>query len=273
MKLDIKTQALQGTGQKALVPFFVAGYPDRATFRKLLSAAAAAGCPIIEVGVPFSDPIADGPVIQEASQVALSQGMTLAKALDLCAEASTCLDSDLVVMGYINPVMRMGLEVFADRAANSGVSGVVVPDLPLEESSALRRILSDAGITLVNLVAPTTSEDRVARISAVAGGFVYLVSVTGVTGARVDFESGLPGFGRKLQQAIQRPVYVGFGVSTSAQAVRICEWADGVIIGSALIRMIQEAGDGDAAVSAVSAYLSAMNRALNPDHVGSEGTS
>ncbi len=268
MKLDDITHTMRDEGAKALVPFFTAGYPDEQTFLRLLDGAAQAGCRLIEVGVPFSDPIADGPVIQASSQEALAGGMTLNRSLELCAEASQRTGAGLVMMGYINPVLRMGLETFASRAAKSGVVGVIIPDVPLEESPDIRRTLAEAGLTLIDLVAPTSGPERTARIAAVAAGFLYLVSVTGVTGSQVEFGRALAAFGAEVRQHSDLPLYVGFGVSNRDQARQICSWADGVIIGSALIRLVQTATDNDEAVATVAEFLTDINRALNP--VGGE---
>ena len=174
---------MRAAGRPALVPFLTAGYPDADTSLRLIEAAAEAGCRIVEIGVPFSDPVADGPVIQQASQRALAGGMTLAGALDLAAEAVRRFDLAVVLMGYLNPILGYGPERFAAACRQAGVSGVIVPDLPLEEAAGLRRLLAEHEVCLVELVAPTSGEDRLAAYGRTATGFLYLVSTTGVTGA------------------------------------------------------------------------------------------
>jgi tryptophan synthase alpha chain len=264
MRLREWTESTRTAGRKALVPFLTAGYPDEGTFLRLLAAATGAGCRVVEVGIPFSDPMADGPVIQASSERALAQGMTLRRALELIERASAAAPAGYVVMSYLNPILQMGVETFADRAARAGVAGVILPDVPLEESGELRPALACAGIALVDLVAPTSGDDRIAAIARQAEGFLYLVSLTGVTGVRAGLAAGLEGFIARVRCASDLPLYVGFGVSTPEQAAQVARTADGVIIGSALIRMIQDASDDNAAVAAVGAFLARVTAAMHP---------
>ncbi len=267
MRLREITESTRAAGRKALVPFFTAGYPDEATCLRLLATAAAAGCRVIEVGIPFSDPMADGPVIQASSERALAQGMTLRRALDLIERASVAgaapAPAGFVVMSYLNPILQMGVAAFAERAARAGVAGVILPDVPLEESGELRPALARAGIALVDLVAPTSGDERVAAIARQAEGFLYLVSLTGVTGVRAGLAAGLADFIARVRRASGLPLYVGFGVSTPEQAAEVARAADGVIIGSALIRLIQAAPDQEAAVAAVSGCLARVTAAMH----------
>jgi tryptophan synthase alpha chain len=257
------TEETRARGHKALVPFLTAGYPDKETSLRLLVAAVRSGCRVVEVGIPFSDPMADGPVIQAASEQALAHGMTLAHALELVARASAEAPAGYVVMSYLNPILQMGVARFAERAARAGVCGVILPDVPLEESVELRGELARAGITLVYLVAPTSGEDRVAAIARQADGFLYLVSLTGVTGAREGLAAGLEDFVARARRASDLPLYVGFGVSTPEQAAAVvCSGADGVIIGSALIRIVRDTPDARAAEAAVSAFLARVAAAM-----------
>ncbi|MFH1845308.1 MAG: tryptophan synthase subunit alpha [bacterium] len=258
------TNDIRSAGKKSLVPFFTAGYPDERTFLQLLDGAAEAGCRLLEVGVPFSDPIADGPVIQVSSQQALAGGMTLTRTLDLCAEAGDRTGAALVLMGYLNPILALGLTTFAARARQAGVAGVIIPDVPLEESTEIRTVLTGEGITFVDLVAPTSGPQRCARIAEVARGFLYLISVAGVTGSRVEFDQAVARFGDEVKRYCRLPLYVGFGVSDRQQAVAICRWADGAIIGSELIRIIQAAAGSEWAVAAVREFLVDINLAINP---------
>jgi tryptophan synthase alpha chain len=278
MRLRDLTESTRTAGRKALVPFLTAGYPDEATFLRLLAAATDAGCRVVEVGIPFSDPMADGPVIQASSERALAQGMTLKRALDLIERASASAPAGYVVMSYLNPILQMGIATFAERAARAGVAGVILPDVPLEESGELRPVLARAGIALVDLVAPTSGDERVAAIARQTEGFLYLVSLTGVTGARAGLAAGLAAFIARVRRSCDLPLYVGFGVSTPEQAAEVARSADGVIIGSALIRIvqnttiqnaavqnaaIQNAVGSDAAVAAVSTFLADVMKAMH----------
>ena len=231
MMLRDQAQAMKARGEKGLVPFLTAGFPDEETFLDLLGAASDAGCPVIEIGIPFSDPIADGPIIQESSKVALENGMSLRRALALAKKASQTSSATLVVMSYFNPILRMGIEAFARAAADAGIGGVIVPDVPLEESTELRRELARCGAAFIDLIAPTSGTRRIQRITAAADGFVYLVSVAGVTGMRSSLSSDLGGFVSRVRAHTDLPLYVGFGVSTPEQAREASRHADGVIVG------------------------------------------
>ena len=262
MTLADLTRSIRADGGKALVPFFTAGYPDTETSLRLVTSASRLGCPVIEIGVPFSDPIADGPLIQESSRRALENGMTLRKALALAERASASVSAALVVMSYVNPIFRMGIECFAEHARASGVSGVILPDVPIEESEDIRRLLAERGIALIDLVAPTSSETRIKRITACASGFLYLVSLTGVTGVRSALAADLESFIGRVRKESDLPLYVGFGVSTPDQARDVASRADGVIVGSALIRIIRSAKTGEEAVIGVERFLKQMNQAV-----------
>lgn len=256
------TESVRAREKKALVGFLTAGFPDEATFLDLLATASEAGCQIVEIGIPFSDPIADGPVIQESSKRALENGMSLRKALALAETAARTTPAALVVMSYVNPIMQMGLARFAAVAQDSGVSGVIIPDVPLEESWEIRRTLAESGITLIDLVAPTSSGDRVARIARAADGFLYLVSVTGVTGAREALSTDLGDFVGRVRKQTDLPLYVGFGVSDRHLAREAVGHADGVIIGSAIIRIVQSSRTGDEAVERVGSFLRDVKQAI-----------
>jgi tryptophan synthase alpha chain len=269
MRLGDVTGGLQERGEKALVAFLTAGYPDERTFVEVAVGAAEAGCDVIEVGVPFSDPIADGPVIQQSSQAALAGGMTLLRALDLTREIATRTETPLVIMSYLNPILNAGLEQFAEAAVESGVSGVILPDVSLEESADIRGIVAAAGLAYVDLVAPTSGTDRIRAIVAAAGdgGFLYLVSVTGVTGSGQDPSADLESFVARVRGETSLPLYVGFGISTPEQARRVAGAADGVIIGSQLIRLLGEPpAEGDEAVRRVGEFLTEVKRAVTGEH-------
>jgi tryptophan synthase alpha chain len=262
MRLGDRTNDVRGRGGKALVAFFTAGYPDAEGFLDLVRAADRAGCDVIEIGVPFSDPIADGPAIQASSAAALAGGMTLARALDLAAGLREQIRAALVVMSYVNPVLAMGFDAFASRAAGAGIGGVILPDVSLEESDAPREALAQAGIDTVHLLAPTSSDARIAAAARTASGFLYLVSVTGVTGARERLELDVGGFVERVRAHTSVPAYVGFGVSTPEIAARVAGAADGVIIGSRLIGLLDE-GPRAGAPGRVEAFLAEVRAALD----------
>ncbi len=260
MQLGEATEALRQRGRKALVAFFTAGYPDEETFLSSLREAGRAGCDLIEVGVPFSDPIADGPVIQAASTAALRKGMTLSGALELCSLVHREISPPLVVMSYINPLLAMGVGEFARRAASSGVIGVILPDVSHEESGPLRATLRGNGLTTVDLLAPTSSTDRVRTIASSAEGFLYLVSVTGVTGSRHAVHAELAAFVDRVRAEAKIPLYVGFGISSAEEAADIARVADGVIIGSRLLRLLGSDPNGP---KRVGAFLAEVRAALD----------
>ncbi len=256
------TRALREQRRKALVAYFTAGYPDSETFAALARAAVDSGVDIIEVGIPFSDPIADGPIIQASSSAALAGGMTLPRALAAIARLNADLSVPIVVMSYINPILRMGVDAFARDAAQAGVSGVVLPDVSFEESHALRPALSRAGLAYVDLVAPTSGEARAKLIAQSSDGFVYAVSMTGVTGARAASPDAAAELVEHVRAATDTPVYVGFGVSSPETAAQIARASDGVIIGS---RLMQLAGEGPAreAPARVAVFLASVRQQLD----------
>jgi len=256
------TKRIRDGGGKALVAFLTAGYPDTETFPGLVRAADAAGCDVIEIGVPFSDPIADGPVIQASSAAALAGGMTPVGALELAASVKDHVNAALVVMSYINPILAMGLDRFGVRASAAGVSGVILPDVSLEESGTPRTTLSAAGIDYVHLLAPTSDDARIATAAETASGFLYLVSVTGVTGAREKLDLDVDAFVARVRAHSSVPAYVGFGVSTPEMAAGVARVADGVIIGSRLIRLIEE-GPAGSAPARVGAFLESVRAAMD----------
>jgi len=260
--LTTRLAGIRANRRKALVAFLTAGFPTPAVFGDLVRAAADSGCDLVEIGIPFSDPIADGPVVQAASTVALAQGMTLARALEATAFLSRQVGVPIVFMSYLNPMLSFGAARFARWSARAGVSGVIIPDVPFEESDELRASMRQSGLAYIDLVAPTSSDERIQAIARSAEGFVYLVSLTGVTGAREATAAGLPELIGRVRAAMRPPVYVGFGVSSAEQARDIARDADGVIIGS---RLLQLAADGEAAGAAhrVGAFLAGVRRALD----------
>ncbi|HAA89726.1 MAG: Tryptophan synthase alpha chain [Thermoanaerobacterales bacterium 50_218] len=229
--------------QKILAVYVCAGDPDLETTSHLIPALSAAGADIIEIGVPFSDPIADGPTIQAASQRALSSGTNMRKVLELLEEVRSRDENlPLLLMTYYNPVFRYGIEEFAAQLQEKGGDGLIVPDLPVEEAAPLRSALHERGLTLIPLVAPTTPEVRLRTILEKAQGFVYCVSLTGVTGARSRLPDYLRDYLQMVRKTTDLPLLVGFGVSTPDQAAQLAPLADGVVVGSALIEAFRRSG-------------------------------
>lgn len=259
-RLTRLTQRLRAAGAKPLVPFLTAGYPDEKTFAGVLGAAARAGCPLVEIGIPFSDPVADGPVIQASSQEVLSRGMTLKRTLELAAAAERDHGLAVVLMGYLNPILKLGPTAFSDACSDAGIAGVIVPDLPPEEAGGLRALLAKGGTDLVDLVAPTTNPQRLAINAQQATGFLYLVSTTGVTGSGSAAVGGLRRYVRRVREVSPLPLYVGFGIATPQHAAEVAAVADGAIVGSALIRIINEAGDDG--IAAAAHFLDTMVQAM-----------
>jgi len=254
--------ALKKKGEKALVAYITAGYPDLETTRKLIPGLARAGVDILEVGVPFSDPTADGPVIQGASQAALKSGTTLPCILDMIGELRSSVQIPLVLFSYYNPIFSMGGAAFAKRAAAAGVDGLLVVDLPAEEAGELRVETDPAGIDFISLVAPTTAEGRIRKVMRAASGFIYYISVTGVTGTRGPELDETRKNVAAIRALTKLPVVVGFGVSTPEQARKVGEMADGVVVGSAFVKLIGEKTGSPDMIEAVGAYAASLKVAI-----------
>jgi tryptophan synthase alpha chain len=247
----------------AFIPYVTAGDPAGDATLDICRALAEEGADVIELGVPFSDPLADGPVIQRACERALASGMTLTRALDLAARIRAEVKPALVLFTYVNPILRMGLEPFAERAASAGIDGVLATDLPDEEAAELRAALQARGIRLIALLAPTSGEARLARLAKSAGGFIYYISRTGVTGERSDLPPGLASEVALIRKTTSTPVAVGFGISTHDQFRKVAAIADGVVVGSAIVRAVEEGGadPAGAARRAARAILGSEERA------------
>jgi tryptophan synthase alpha chain len=246
-------------GRAALMPYLMGGFPDLETSRAIGEAYADAGADLVELGVPFSDPLADGPVIHAAGTAALAAGATVAGVLDVCAALSARLP--VAIMCYSNLVLARGGTAFASALAQAGASGLIVPDLPLEEAPQLREVCDAAGIALIPLVAPTTPDERLRRIGALARGFLYTVSVTGTTGERKAIGDDLPDALARASAATEVPVAVGFGIATPEQAAAAADaGADGVIVGTRLVRAAAEASDPAAVAGALVSELAAALR-------------
>jgi tryptophan synthase alpha chain len=253
-------EAARTEGRAALMPYLMGGFPDQGRATAVAGAYADSGADLIELGVPFSDPLADGPTIHAADTAALEAGATLESVLETCATVGERVPVALMV--YANMLLAAGPAEFAERVAGSRASGVIVPDLPLEEQDPIREALTARGLALIPLVAPTTPPERRARICAEAEGFVYLVSTLGVTGERAELPPELADLISAAKEEASVPVAVGFGISTPQQAATVGKVADGVIIGTRLVRAVADAADGDAAVAAVTDFLRATRDAL-----------
>ncbi len=231
---------LQATGRKALVTYITAGHPDRARSAELLKGLEAAGADCIELGVPFSDPLADGPVIQRSSQIALENGMNFDGALDMVREAGVSIP--VVLFSYLNPVMNAGPDAL-QRAADAGVSGILITDLPVGADPEREAWLGSSPLAYVRLVAPTTPTARMGEIGRNGSGFVYLISRLGVTGATDSLAGDLPDTIERLRSVTSLPICVGFGIGTGNQAALVGQMADGVVVGSAIVKLAEVSVD------------------------------
>lgn len=238
--------ARRAQGRSALIPYLTAGDPSLADTPALVRAAVAAGADVIELGVPFSDPMADGPVLQRAAGRALAAGTSLPRILETVGEVRREVATPIVLFGYYNPFFRYGVDAIARDAAAAGVDGVLCVDLPPEEAGELRAAARCAGLDLIALLAPTTPATRVRQIARTASGFLYFVSVLGVTGARATLPDELPALVAAVRKATDLPVGVGFGVQRPEQAAWLAGFADAVIVGSALARVIEESAAPEA---------------------------
>jgi tryptophan synthase alpha chain len=249
---------LRASGELGIVAYVTAGDPSFAATAKFVLALAEAGADVIELGVPFSDPLADGPTIQRASERALKAGATLSKVLDLVREIRKSSEVPLVLFSYYNPVFQMGLEKFAATAAKFGADGVLITDLTPEESGDYRRILAAHSLDTVFLGAPTSTDERLEKIAACTSGFLYLISRTGVTGAKDALPDDLPAFLRRARSLTQLPLAVGFGISLPGHVSMLGGLADAAVVGSALVSEIENATANDNSPAAIDRAASAL---------------
>lgn len=262
-RLAEKLAALESEGRAGLVPFFSVGDPDLDTSRQAILAACEAGADVIELGVPFSDPIADGTVIQESSQRALAAGSSLPRVLEIVEWLRARTDVPLVLFGYYNPFFRYGDETFARDAARAGADAVLCTDVPPEEAGDLVAACRRHGLANIFLLAPTSDESRMRKVAEVASGFVYMVSVTGVTGARsTGPASNVEELVAKAREITGLPIGVGFGISTPEQAAGVARYAELVVVGSALVRRMHEAGAAGA-VEAARQFVGELRRGID----------
>lgn len=256
-----KFRTLRESGSRALIPYLTGGYPTPAATLGLLQALERGGASIIELGVPFSDPVADGPTIQRASTAALDAGTTLSKLLQIVTEFRNTSEIPLVLFGAYNPFFHYGLERFAKEASAAGVDGVLIPDLPSEEGDEVEPVFRQFGLDLIYLIAPTTPRGRKSQICKRGSGFLYYISLKGVTGARSDLTYELEEPLQEIRDCTDLPVAVGFGISTPEQAVTVARWADGIVVGSALIDVVSQAGPE--APAAAEKFMKGIREALD----------
>jgi len=262
-RIENKWAVLQSAGRKAFIAFLTAGDPGLEKTEELIPALEAAGVDIIEVGVPFSDPTADGPVIQASSQRALKKGITLEKILAMVARLRRFSGIPIVLFTYYNPILSYGPERFARDAAASSVDGLLIVDLPPEEAQELRRFTDPAGLSFISLIAPTTDPARAKMILRRATGFVYYISVTGVTGTAAPDPGDVARDVARLKTFTRLPIAVGFGISTAEQASIIAPLADGIVVGSALVKLIGEKGDSIGLTEEAFSFAGRMRRAID----------
>jgi tryptophan synthase alpha chain len=264
------TQAFERAQQGSrgvLIPYFMCGYPSAAQSIKLVLAAAQVGVDIIELGMPFSDPLADGATIQHAGQIALERGMTINGCLKIAHEISTRSDVPLILMGYYNPILVYGIKNFCQRAVASGVCGLIIPDLPPEEAEPLQQAAKQHGLSLIFLIPPTIPIERITAIAKVStsgyGSFIYCVALNGVTGARAILPLHLRDFIQRVHdytKDFHLPLAVGFGISTPEHVTELTDYADGVVVGSALVKLIDQHVEGEQ-IEAVKHYLLSLHQA------------
>lgn len=252
---------LRTAGRTAFMPYLTIGYPHPETTPKLVHVLVENGADLLELGIPFSDSVADGATIQRATQVALQHGVTVKTCLETVDRLrQDGIQTPIILMSYYNPIFQWGLKAFCEAASAAGADGLIVPDLPPEGAGALLSECRASGIDLIFLLTPTSSEERVRRVVEMASGFIYLVSLTGVTGARERLPSELEAFVARVRQATRLPLAVGFGIGNAEQAGRVAAVADGVIVGSAIVAL---AGKSERPIEAVGHFVRDLRRALD----------
>ncbi|EEH53604.1 uncharacterized protein MICPUCDRAFT_35499 [Micromonas pusilla CCMP1545] len=266
--------ALKKRGQCAFIPFICAGDPNLDATERAIAILDDEGADVIELGVPYSDPLADGPTIAQAATRALNAGTTLDKTLALLARVSPTTKAPIVLFTYFNPIYQRGFEAFVEAVAAAGAKGLLVPDIPLEETPELSAICAKNGVDLVLLSTPTTPEARMTKIAEASNGFIYLVSVTGVTGVRTNVESRVQELVSGLKKVTDKPVAVGFGISKKEQAAQVVGWgADGVIVGSALVRALGEAPTPEEGLERLTALAKELREGSNREGAKPAGKS
>ncbi len=255
-------QSLRHSSQCALIPFITAGDPDLNTTAQAQRINDQSGADLIELGVPYSDPLADGPTIQAAATRALQRGVRLDDVLEMVKDVAPQLKAPLILFTYYNPILNRGIELFLKQIADVGVKGLVVPDLPLEEAQVLLKPAAEIGIEVILLVAPTSPKERIEAIAQQSQGFIYLVSVTGVTGIRTQLEARVPDLLQQMRTVTDKPIGVGFGISVPEQAQQVKNWgADAVIVGSAFVKRLADNPPAEG-LSAISEFCQNLKSAI-----------
>jgi tryptophan synthase alpha chain len=252
-------QAFKVPGRAALIGYVTVGYPSTDATIKAVTVLEEAGCDIVELGIPFSDPLADGVTIQRASHQALESGVTPAVCIKIAAQIRSRVKVPLLFMTYYNPVLRFGLKSFCQASAKAGIDGLIVPDLPPEEGQLLEDACSAKGLDLVYLLAPNSTQERIVLVAKHSRGFIYLVSLTGVTGVRESLSTDLSGFVVTVRYHARQPICIGFGVSTPEQARQFASLADGVIVGSRLIQLMEK----DTSLKSLRDFVASLRKALD----------
>src|SRR4030067_2549061 len=254
---------LKSKNEKALITYIMAGDPDLDTTGSLIEAIERAGADILELGVPFSDPVADGPTIQRASDRALKSKTTLKKVMSLVKKIRKKVAVPIIVMTYYNIIFQYGLERFPGEAVSAGIDGAIIPDLPPEEAEEFISYARAAGLDTVFLLAPTSTEERIKKVTSVSSGFVYYVSMTGITGARLANFNEIRDKVSEIQKHTDLPVAVGFGISRPEEARKISRWADGVIVGSALVKLVEDNIGKKQLLTRVGEFLNSLKKGIN----------
>ncbi len=260
-KITQTWQDIKAKGQKALIVYLSCGDPSLEYTEKLAEKLSRAGVDFLELGIPYSDPVADGPIIQRASQRALAAGIKIEQIFQLAASLRNKIGTPLILMTYFNVIYRHGIEQFVFKASQAGVAGLIVPDLPLEEAGLLKKTMEQAGLDLIFLAAPTSTASRLQKIGSLASGFLYCVSVTGVTGSRKQLSPDLAAFIKRVGVYTDLPLAVGFGISGPDMARQAAQLADGVIVGSAVIEKIEAKEELDE----IASYVASLKEALNKE--------
>ncbi len=237
-RIDRTFKELRKNGRKALIPYIMAGDPDLDATIKYINDLESSGADIIELGVPFSDPLADGPTIQKAAERSLQKGTTLRKVLNLVKEVRKTSEIPLILMTYYNPIFKLGVESFITKAVKAGVDGVIIPDLIPDEADEFMKLSRQHNLDTIFLLAPTSTDDRIKKVTKASTGFIYFVSITGITGAKLSMGNLMKKTLAAINSATRKPVAVGFGISNAKEAASVASMADGVIIGSAIVKLI-----------------------------------
>ncbi len=256
---------LRAEKRPGLVTYTTAGDPDLPRSAEVLKALDRAGADVLEVGVPFSDPLADGPVIQRATERAIAAGGNLRASLAMIADVRPSVKAPIVIFSYANPMLRLGIDAFARRAADAGVDGVLALDLPIEEAAAFRETLARVGIDTIFLLSPTTTDARIRTAATLGSGFLYGISRLGVTGARAQVAAGAEAMVRRIRAHTSMPIALGFGISSPEQVAEVCAYADAAVVGSSLVSVIAEAGAGPDLIERVEHYVQWLKGGQRPD--------